>query len=153
MVWRHSNRTNVRLMLRQKPSVSRERKERLRKAHDAAQTLRDAFPDATLVSVHLHFLPVTAPPHAAQSFVMYPAARAFFEYPCPYGDCDGIYELGAAAARSLTPDSTGVSGTVECCGLRCRDGLPRQPCGLRMSYTITARQASAASGVSAPAAG
>jgi hypothetical protein len=140
-------------MPRQKPSVSRERRERLRTAHDAAQTLRDAFPGATLVSVQLQFLPVTAPPHAAQSFVMYPAARAFFEYPCPYGDCDGIYELGAAAVRALTRDGSGVSGIAECCGLRFRDGLPRQPCGLRMSYTITARQAPAASGVSVPTAG
>jgi hypothetical protein len=143
----------MRLMTRQKTPVSRERKERLRKAHDAAQTLRDAFPHATLVSVQLQFLPVTAPPHAAQSFVMFPGARAFFQYPCPYGDCDGIYELGAAAARALALDSSGVCGTVECCGLRSRDGLPRQPCGLRVSYTITAPQTPAAGGVAVPAAG
>lgn len=142
----------MRLVPRQKPSVSRERRERLRKGYDAAQTLRSAFMDAAPVRVHLEFLPVTAPPHAAQSFVMYPAARAFFEYPCPYGDCDGIYELGAAAAQALAPDSPGVSGTVECCGLRSRDGLPRQPCGLRMTYTITARQPPAASGGSVSAA-
>jgi hypothetical protein len=81
-----------------------------------------------------------------------PLAR-FFEYPCAYGDCDRIYELGAAAVQALARDSSGVSGTVGCCGLRFRDGLPRQPCGLRMSYTITARQAPEASGVAVPAAG
>jgi hypothetical protein len=129
----------MRLLPRQKPSAFRERKERLRKARDAAQTLRSAFPNATLVNVQLQFLPASAPPHAAQSFVIYPGARAFFEYPCPYGDCDGIYELGAAAVQALAQDSSGVSGTLECGGLRSRDGLQRQPCGLNMSYTITAR--------------
>jgi hypothetical protein len=68
---------------------------------------------------------------------MYPAAQAFFEYPCPYGDCDGIYELGAAAAQALGGEHSAVSGTLECRGLRSRDGLQRQPCGLAMSYTIT----------------
>jgi hypothetical protein len=142
----------MRRVARQKPTASRERRERLRKAHDAAQTLRSAFPDAAAVRVQLQFLPLTVPPHAEQSFVMYPAARAFFEYPCPYGDCDGIYELGAAAVQALAWDSSGVSGTVECCGLRCRDGLPGQPCGLRMSYTIKARQSLGANGVTVAAA-
>jgi hypothetical protein len=127
------------LQPRQKPSLFRERKERLRKARDAAATLRSAFPKATLVNIELQFLPATAPPHAAQSFVMYPAARAFFEYPCPYGDCDGIYELGAAAAQALGGENSAVSGTLECGGLRSRDGLQRQPCGLAMSYTITTK--------------
>jgi hypothetical protein len=127
------------LQPRQKPSVFRERKERLRRARDAAQTLRSAFPTAMLVNVRLQFLPASAPPHAAQSFVMYPAARAFFEYPCPYGDCDGVYELHAAAIQVLGRESAEVSGTLECTGVRSRDGLQRQPCGLAMSYTITAQ--------------
>jgi hypothetical protein len=141
MAPRRLHLTDVQLQPQQKPSLFRERKERLRKARDAAQTLRAAFPHATLVSVQLQFLPASAPPHAAQSFVMYPAAQAFFEYPCPYGDCDGIYELGAPAAQALARHDCAVSGTVECGGIRSRDGLQRQPCGLRMSYTITAQHA------------
>lgn len=145
--------TDMRLQPRQKLSAFRERKERFRKARDGTQTLRSAFPDATLVNVHLQFLPASAPPHAAQSFVMYPSARAFFQYPCPYGDCDGVYELGAAAIQVLARESSGVSGTLECCGLRSRDGLQRQPCGLRVSYAIAARHepqhASAGTGVAA----
>jgi hypothetical protein len=138
---------------RQKLSAFRERKERFRKARDGTQTLRSAFPDATLVNVHLLFLPESAPPHAAQSFVMYPAARAFFQYPCPYGDCDGVYELGAAATQALARENSGVSGTLECSGVRSRDGLQRQPCGLGVRYAITARygpqHASSGTGVAA----
>lgn len=128
----------MQLLPRQKPSIIRERKERLRKARDAAQTLRSAFPQAAQVTVHLQFPPIAAPPHAAQSFVIYPAARAFFEYPCPYGDCDGVYELGAAAIQALTQEQS-VSGSLECVGLRSRNGLQRQPCGLVMNYTIVAQ--------------
>jgi hypothetical protein len=135
-----SRLADMRPLPRQKPSAFRERKERLRRAADAAQTLRSACPNAALVIVQLQFLPAAAPPHAAQSFSLYPGARAFFEYACPYGDCDGIYELGAAASQALSPEHPDVSGTLECSGLRSRNGLQRQPCGLRVDYTITVRR-------------
>jgi hypothetical protein len=73
-----------------------------------------------------------------QSFVLYPAAKAFFAYPCPYGDCDGLYDLASEAARTLTTEKRHIAGTVECTGKRARDGRQGQSCGLRMSYTITA---------------
>jgi hypothetical protein len=124
---------------RQKVSSFREREERLRKGRDAAQTLRAAFPNTSTVNVQLRFLPATAPLHAAQSFMLYPAARAYFSYPCPYGDCDGIYDLDAPAHQALGRKTGSVNGTLECAGVRSRDGLQRQPCGLRVSYTITAQ--------------
>ena len=115
-----------------------EREERLRKSRARAQTLRSSFPSASLVEVRLQFLPATTPPHAEQSFKLYPGARAFFGYPCPYGDCDGIYELGPEADRALTGHSSCVTGTLECGGVRSRDGLSKQPCGLRVTYRIAA---------------
>jgi hypothetical protein len=123
---------------RNKLSSAREREERLRKARMEAPALRDAFPSATLVTVNLSFLPATEPLHAAQSFVLYPAARACFTYPCPYGDCDGIYDLTAEADRTLGREKARVTGTVECGGSRTRNGNG-QPCGLRLSYTISAK--------------
>ena len=128
---------------RQKVSSFREREERLRKGRDAAQTLRAAFPNAATVNVQLRFLPATAPLHAAQSFMLYPAARAYFSYPCPYGDCDGIYDLSAPAHQALGRKAGAVSGTLECAGVRSRDVLQRQPCGLRVSFTISAQQEAA----------
>jgi hypothetical protein len=131
--------TEVRSPPRRKASVPVEREERLRKAHARAQTLRSAFPSASLVKVHLQFLPAGDPPHAAQSFQLYPGARMFFDYPCPYGGCDGVFELGTEADRTLMGDKPSVSGVLECGGHRARDGLPHQPCGLRMNYKISAR--------------
>lgn len=124
---------------RNKVSAFREREENLRKARLSAQTLRDAAPEASLVDVQLAFLPAAAPPHAAQSFQLYPPARAFFSYPCPYGDCDGVYNLGVEAARVLVREKSSVAGTVECAGSRSRDGLQGQTCGLRMTYSISAQ--------------
>jgi hypothetical protein len=81
--------------------------------------------------------PLTAP----QAFQLYPTAQAFFSYPCPHGDCDGIYDLEAEARRILSRDETSVSGVIECIGVRSRNGLQRQPCGLHVSYTITFQEA------------
>lgn len=123
-----------------KLSPSREREERLRTARASAQPLRAVSPTTAFVSVQLRFVPALEPLHAAQSFVLYPAAKACFAYPCPYGDCDGIYDLAAEASRTLSGEKSRVTGVSECAGTRSRDGLQRQPCGLRMSYTISAKQ-------------
>jgi hypothetical protein len=91
--------------------------------------------------VELQFLPAAAPPHAAQSFVLYPAAKAYFTYPCPYGDCDGTYNLDDEASRAMAVhhgQKDRVTGTIECMGTRSREGLPRQPCGLHVRYIISA---------------
>jgi hypothetical protein len=131
--------SNMRTRSSTKISAYREREERLRSGRAAAQPLRSASPTAALVNVQLRFLPATAPLHAAQSFVLYPGAKAYFSYPCPYGDCDGIYHLDSEANRALTAEKSRVSGTLECVGVRAREGLQRQPCGLRVSYAISAK--------------
>jgi hypothetical protein len=113
----------------------------LRKRRAQAVTLREASPRTALVNVRLDFLPLSAPPHVAQSFVLYPAARAFFEYPCPYGDCDGIFDFSADAKRALAHEKRSVTGTVECGGTRSGDGVQRKACGLRVSYSISAERA------------
>jgi hypothetical protein len=118
-----------------------DRAEQLRKRRTAAPTLREASPRTALVNIQLNFLPLSAPAHVAQSFVLYPGARAFFEYPCPYGDCDGIYDFSADAKRALGHEASSVTGTVKCSGMRARDGLARQPCELQVSYSISAQRA------------
>jgi hypothetical protein len=131
----------LRFPSRDKVPTARDRAELLRKRRADAATLREAAPGTALLKIQLDFLPLSAPPHVAQAFVLYPAARAFFEYPCPYGDCDGIFDVSAEAKRAFGRDKSGVTGTVECSGMRSRDGLQKQPCGLRVSYSISAERA------------
>jgi hypothetical protein len=122
---------------RDKLPTARDRAELMRKRRAGSGTLREVSPGTASVNVHLDFLPSSAPPHAAQSFVLYPAARAFFEYPCPYGGCDGIYDFSAEAQRVLAHEKKCVTGIVQCTGMRSHDGSQKQACGLRVSYSIS----------------
>jgi len=103
----------------------------------AAPPLRELSPHATHVIVRLQFRSDETLTHADQSIVLYPSARAYFGFPCPYGDCDGIYDLTRAAQLALTSWSPQPSGILECSGTRARHRL-LGPCGLRLSYTVTA---------------
>jgi hypothetical protein len=117
-----------------------DRAEQMRKRRAGSGTLREVSPRTALVRVHLEFLPLSAERPAAQSFVLYPAARAYFEYACPYGDCDGIYDFSAEAKRALAHEKKSVTGSAECTGMRSRDGTQKQTCGLRVSYSISAER-------------
>jgi hypothetical protein len=130
----------MRFSSRQKVPTARDRGDELRKRRASAGTLREVSPGTALVKVQLSFLPLSAPPHAAQSFVLYPAARAFFEYPCPYGGCDGVYDFSTEATQALRKVTEPVTGTVECSGMRSHEGAQKEKCGLRVSYSIVAER-------------
>lgn len=115
------------------------RKEQWRNDRAAARTLRMAFPAAESVRVELSFEDPAASPPAAQSHVMHPPARAFFEFPCPYANCDGKFDLDGVASQVLTHASLQAQGTLECTGVRSRDGITKLPCGVRAHYTVAAQ--------------
>jgi hypothetical protein len=117
------------------------REQRLRQIRTVAQTLRSACPSISLVTVKLDFLADATLTHAAQSFSLYPSARAVFCYPCPYGDCDGIYDLSAEADQALNRQKPRVTGISRCSGTRSRIGQPKTGCGLSVRYTISAKHA------------
>lgn len=131
----------MRFTARKSDSAAPEREERLRRARLEARALREVFPTASQVNVDLTFDPASELLHAPQSFSLYPAARAFFSYPCPYGDCDGVFDLKAPAERALERTKSRVAGLLECTGVRARDRQPRQPCALRVNYSISAKHA------------
>lgn len=126
----------MRLRREKKSSPLEQREDHLRVGRAAAPVLREVSPTATVVSVRLHFIAPTLPAHAEQSFELYPSATAYFEYPCPHGDCDGIIDVSLDARRTLEGKRRQIAGTLECSGHR---GLARKPCGLRVSYTISAQ--------------
>jgi hypothetical protein len=121
---------------RKKESVFQQRRSEWLRNRAAAQTLRSAFPTVELIRVELKFRDTTARTPAAQSYVVHPPARAFFEYPCPFADCNGKFDLNAVATQAMASSASHAEGTLECTGLRSRDGLQKQPCGLCVSYTL-----------------
>ena len=124
---------------RKKAPESSSREERLRQMRAGAQTLRSTCPTAALVDIKLDFLADATQAHAAQSFVLYPGARAVFCYPCPDGDCDGIYDFSSEADQTLNRQRPRVAGISRCPGTRSRMGQPKATCGLSVRYTIVAK--------------
>jgi hypothetical protein len=114
-----------------------QREDRLRRDRAAAQAIRSAFPKIDWLRLDLRFEGVGARVPAAQSHVMHPPARAFFEFPCPYADCDGQFNLSAVVAAALGSEVRETSGQLECSGLRAKDHASKQPCKLHLHYTIT----------------
>lgn len=114
----------------------------MRRARLETRPLREVSPGATLVTVDLSFDPAAEQAHAEQRFALYPAARAFFLYPCPFGDCDGIFDLSAIAGRTLERTKPRIAGSLECTGARPRAHQERQQCGLRAKYVISAQHES-----------
>jgi hypothetical protein len=69
---------------------------------------------------------------------MHPPARAFFQFVCPYANCDGTFDLSPAARLVIEQSSLQSAGTLECPGTRSRDGVTRQACGIQLRYVISA---------------
>jgi hypothetical protein len=113
-------------------------KDRWRRERAAAETLRSAWPGVASVVIGLVFEDPEGPAPAEQSHTMYPPARAFFEFPCPYASCDGKFDLSPVAKHALGHSLGHATGSLECSGVRTRDGVTHRACGVRASYTVVA---------------
>jgi hypothetical protein len=118
-------------------AARQERTERLRRDRAAAVTLRASFPAVQQVRLELQF-EGTANAPASQAHVLHPPARAFFDFPCPYADCDGHFDLSSAVNGTLSTSARHAQGTLGCVGLRARDHASKQPCELQLNYRIIA---------------
>ena len=129
----------MKLLPKRKAAPPADRRDVLRKARAAAPTLSTACPAATVVRVELAFAADSQPAHAAQAFSIYPPAKAHFVYACPFGDCDGAYDLNTVAFGALEAGKRKARGTLTCNGHRSRKGESGSPCGLAATYSITVR--------------
>jgi hypothetical protein len=114
------------------------RREQSRRRRAAAPALGTLFPAVGQVSVQLRFLDGVEPSPVAQLHMVYPPAPAYFEFACPYGDCDGSLDLNEVARKLMRDSSQSAEGTLACPGSRTGAALTRQPCSLRVAYRITA---------------
>jgi hypothetical protein len=112
--------------------------EQYRRNRASAQVLRAAFPTVQQLRIELKFAGPTATAPTAQSHLLFPPARAFFAFPCPYADCDGQFDLGNAVKSALADATRAADGVLECGGLRARDHALKQPCRLQLLYEVTA---------------
>jgi len=122
-------------------AVRQQRQERWRRDRAAAQTLRSGFPRVERMRIDLSFLDRNSFAPAAQTHILHPAAQAFFAFPCPYADCEGRFDLSAAVADVVARSADQAEGSLECSGVRFRDGLHNQSCQLRLQFVLTAHYA------------
>jgi hypothetical protein len=112
------------------------RLDQLRRDRAAAPVLRDAFPTVQQLRIELKFDGASSSGLTPQSHVLYPPARAFFEYSCPYSDCDGHIDLGAAVATALAATTHRAAGVLMCPGSRGAVHASRRPCLLQVGYEV-----------------
>ena len=125
------------------PAVLRqEYKDRLRRDRAAAPSLRVAFPSVEQLRLELKFASTATNIPASQSHVLHPPARAFFEFPCPYADCDGQFDLTGTVDLLLADGVSKAEGTLKCQGHRPGRGVTRTPCQLHLAYEFTVTVAS-----------
>jgi len=112
--------------------------DQLRRDRATASLLRAAFPAVQQLRIELKFVGPGSSVPTPQSHVLYPPARAFFEYPCPYSDCDGQFDLANAVTAALADPAHRVEGVLACHGSRGHEPTSRRPCQLQLVYEVTA---------------
>ena len=112
--------------------------DQFRRDRATAPVLRATFPALEQLRIELKFEAPSSSAPTPQSHVLYPPARAFFEYPCPYWDCDGQFDLGGAVRAALADVTHRAEGVLECQGSRIRDRASGRTCLLRLFYEVTA---------------
>lgn len=120
-----------------KPTVAQRRRAQLQQARLSAPKLCECMPTAQEVRVDLSFDAHERLSHAHCQFVTYPPAQAHFVYACPFGDCDGVYDLNAVVFAMLESHSDRATGVLVCVGNRAQQHPPGTTCGLRASYVVT----------------
>jgi len=121
------------------PAATRQgRMDQLRRDRAAALALRVAFPGIQQLRLELKFESTTSSTPASQSHLLHPPARAFFEFPCPYADCDGQFDLTSAVNAALADPARNAAGVLECSGLRAHDYASKRPCQLHLVYAVSA---------------
>ena len=113
------------------------RMDQLRRDRATAQVLGTVFPTLQHLRIDFRFQGSASSAPTPQSHVLYPPARAFFEYRCPYSDCDGQFDLYGAVRAALENATHRVEGMLECRGSRGQDHTSRRTCLLQLVYEVT----------------
>jgi hypothetical protein len=128
----------VRLGAQKSAATPEGRAEKMRRNRASALALRTAYPSVQQLRLELNFEGASTHMPAAQSHLLYPPARAFFEFPCPHTGCDGEFDLTGVVQRTVADLAHASHGTIVCSGSRAFDHQSKQPCGLHLNYSVTA---------------
>lgn len=113
------------------------RRESMRRRRAAAGTLRSLYPSVRLIRLELSFETASGWTPADLTHALYPPAPAYFHFECPFGDCDGAFDIQAVVAALVDAGGHAASGSQSCTGSRAAPALQRQPCGLVAHHRVT----------------
>ena len=128
----------MRLAARPSQPNAEQRRELSRRRRIAAGPLSSAFPAVESVRIELNFEDESSQQPVRQLHALYPAAPAYFEFPCPHGDCDGTLDMNEIMSDVLQRSRPGAAGSMSCPGYRSGPGMTKRPCRLNASYRVAA---------------
>ena len=108
-------------------------RERQRRGRTATLAMRDRYPALSSLQIDFDFSDQGEFVPSPQVTVLHPPARAYFCFACPYGDCDGDFDLTQAVDLAVSSGESLSRGQVHCAGKRHR-GVA---CTLCLGYTVT----------------
>ena len=129
--------TRPRLATQKSVSGFQARAERLRKGRATAALLREVCPRATQIAVLLKFRtavargPIVRALPRGSSLLWLSLSLWRLRWHLRSQSCSAVDSLGPALQ---------ASGTLECSGVRSRHRIPRQTCGLQVSYIVNAER-------------
>lgn len=127
----------MRLTSRPTRSPAARRQERARCGSAEAVTFAESFPKVDRLRLKLSFTEPTGVGPVGQLHDLFPPTAAVVEFSCPYGDCDGSFDLTEGVAIVLRKEALEGAGLFQCRGTRTASGMTRQPCTLRLTYHLT----------------
>jgi len=93
-----------------------------RRRHDriVAPTMRARYPALNALQVDFNFSDRTGSLPSPQVTVFHPPAPAYFFFACPYGDCDGEFDLVKSVDVAVSSRDAQTRGQLRCAGTRLR---------------------------------
>lgn len=126
----------IQLLPRPGRSPLEQRRDSARRRRAAAGTFAQSFPNVERLRLALDFVESKGPNPVRQLHELFPPAAAVLEFSCPYGDCDGCFDITDTVTRMLSKGASVGSGVFVCQGSRPAPHLGRRSCTLQLRYRI-----------------
>jgi hypothetical protein len=99
--------------------------------------VRKAFPQIEQLRIELVFGTTRGVAPSPQVHTLYPAAAAFFRFPCPCADCDGDFDLTDVVTALAGSGVLSSRGQLICDGTRRDHPAGQAACPIRLDYQLT----------------
>lgn len=137
----------MKLAARKQSKAAASAREQLAFAHQVAPSMSKVFPRIDALHIDLAFQDLSSalPPPSRQLRSLYAAAPAFFRFPCPCADCDGIFDLTEEVTALIAKGTTRnpvltLEGTRTCEGNRFPDHAELHArCEMKLTFQLRAQ--------------